>query len=189
MFRSFKIAQSKEWTTSPLSITILLNLYNQGQQGFAGLQWCSAVGMHSCRDWDSSQARGGAVNPGTALCPCSRQAHSMAGPCAGEEEVAADHHHQGDCPSQMPGQIKEAMATALLVCINGAGRAERECSSNKGLVLGTTRTPPPAWLPFFLLPRREVGKLAGPELTREQRAPQPQSADGNLALLSHPSFS
>lgn len=93
-----------------------------------------------------------------------------------EEEVAADYHQQGDGSSQMPGQTEEAMPTALLGHHNGASRAEGHQPSNEDLVLHTNRAPPPAWPPLFLLPSREMGKLAALRLTTEQRAPKPQSA-------------
>lgn len=92
----------------------------------------------------------------------------MTGPYAGEEEVAADHHWQGDGSPQMPGQTEEATATAILGHCNGTGRAEGEHPSNEDLVLGTSGTPPPAWPLVFVPPSSVVGKLAAPRLTREQ---------------------
>lgn len=114
-------------------------------------------------------------HPSMTLSPCSRQAQSTAGSCAGEEEVVTDHHWQGDGSSQMPGQREEAMATALCGNHNGVGRAEGQHPSNNDLVLSTNGTPPPAWPPLCLPPSKEVGKPAAPGLTREQRARRPQS--------------
>lgn len=100
----------------------------------------------------------GVPHPSMTLSPCSRQAQSTAGSCAGEEEVVADHHWQGDGSSQMPGQREEAMATALCGNHNSVGRAEGQYPSNSDLVLGTNGTPPPAWPPLCLPTKQGGGK-------------------------------
>lgn len=48
------------------------------------------------------------------------------------------------------------------------GSAEGQYPLNEDLVLHTNRTPPPAWPPLFLLPGREMGKLASLRITTEQ---------------------